>query len=69
MSDNTMNETEKQNVLTALLKRSGDTDLGVALAAQRQLAKAIELPLRQGIMYGDVVGGIFERMPIWQTFT
>ena len=64
MSDNTMNETEKQNVLTALLKRSGDTDLGVALAAQRQLAKAIELPLRQGIMYGDVVGGIFERMPI-----
>lgn len=45
-----------------LLKRSGDSDKAIALEAQREIAKAIELPLRKGIMYGDVVTDIFEKM-------
>ena len=45
-----------------LLKRSGNSDKTVALDAQREIAKALELPLRKGIMYGDVVTGIFEKM-------
>lgn len=45
-----------------LLKRSGNSDKAVALDAQREIAKALELPLRKGIMYGDVVTGIFEKM-------
>lgn len=45
-----------------LLKRSGDSDKAVALDAQREIAKALELPLRKGIMFGDVVTNIFEKM-------
>lgn len=46
----------------ALLQRSGSSDKAVALDAQREIAKALELPLRKGIMFGDVVTGIFEKM-------
>jgi len=45
-----------------LLVRSGNSDKSVALDAQREIAKALELPLRKGIMFGDVVTGIFEKM-------
>lgn len=48
--------------LMELIKRSGDDDKSVAIAAQRKLAKAIETPLRQGILVGDVVRNIFEGM-------
>lgn len=47
-----------------LLKRSGDSDKSIALDAQREIAKALELPLRKGILFGDVVTNIFERMPL-----
>ena len=47
-----------------LLKKSGSSEKSVALSAQREIAKALELPLRKGIMYGDVVSSIFERMPL-----
>lgn len=46
----------------SLLKRSGDSDKSTALDAQREIAKALELPLRKGIMFGDVVTNIFEKM-------
>jgi hypothetical protein len=44
---------------TAILKRTGSNDRQYALAAQRELAKALELPIRQGILEGDVVSPIF----------
>ncbi len=47
-----------------LYKKSGSSDKSVALDAQREIAKALETPLRKGIMYGDVVTGIFEAMPL-----
>lgn len=47
-----------------LLTRSGNSDKSVALEAQREIAKALELPLRKGILFGDVVTGIFEKMII-----
>jgi hypothetical protein len=46
----------------ALLQRSGSSDKSVALEAQREIAKALELPLRKGIMYGDIVTDIYEKM-------
>jgi len=44
-----------------LLLASGDNDANKAILAQRQLAMALMLPLRQGILDGDIVGpmGIF----------
>lgn len=42
-----------------LFKKSGSKDMNEAHAAQLEMAKAIELPLREGIMHGDVTGGIF----------
>ncbi len=43
-----------------LLKRSGSADKNEAMVAQRELAKAIESPLRQGVLVGNVLDGIFE---------
>ena len=43
-----------------LLKRSGSHQYEVAVAAQRELAKALTLPLRQGVLKGDIITGIFE---------
>ena len=47
-----------------LLKQSGDADRAVALQAQREIAKALETPLRKGVLFGDVVRGIYEAMPL-----
>ena len=43
-----------------LLRQSGSNQFEVASAAQVELAKALTLPLRQGVLNGDTIGGIFE---------
>ena len=48
--------------IIAMVKRSGSMDKAEALAAQSQLAKALQTPLREGVLSGDILGGIFERM-------
>jgi len=53
------NERPSQDILD-LIKNSGSLDKAVALAAQAELAKALEEPLRQGVLVGDVVTGIFQ---------
>jgi hypothetical protein len=55
--------------LTDLLVRSGSMNREVALAANSEFAKALELPLRQGIMSGDILGGIFEPIRLAQSAT
>ena len=45
-----------------LLKKAGSSNKAEALVAQHELAKAIELPLREGVLVGDIAGGIFERI-------
>lgn len=47
-----------------LLRQSGDSDKSVAITAQREIAKALETPLREGVLFGDVVRGIYEAMPL-----
>jgi len=47
-----------------ILKRSGDSSPAVAAAAQDEMASALQAPLRQGILVGDVASSIFERMPL-----
>ena len=34
----------------SLLKRSGSSDKAVAVEAQREIAKALETPLREGVL-------------------
>jgi len=48
----------------ALLRKSGDADINVAAAAQREFAKALELPLRKGVLVGNVLGNIFETIAV-----
>jgi hypothetical protein len=43
-----------------LLRRSAAADVNVAREAMFEIAQALELPLRQGIMAGNVADGIFE---------
>lgn len=47
-----------------LIKLSGDNDVAKAAQAQYELAKALEGPLRQGVLVGDVVTGIFTSTPM-----
>jgi len=47
-----------------LLRKSGDSDINVAQAAQREFAKALELPLRKGILVGNILGNIFEAIDV-----
>ena len=55
--------------LTDLLVRSGSSNREVALAANAEFAKALELPLRQGILSGDILDGIFEPVSLAQGAT
>jgi hypothetical protein len=48
----------------ALLRKSGDVDINVAAAAQREFAKALELPLRKGVLVGNILGNIFETINV-----
>ena len=54
---------------TATLKTSGSLDPRVSEPAMRKIAKALELPLRQGIMSGDILDGIFEVIRLDQSAT
>lgn len=51
---------EPSKELTDLLMRSGSADKNQSLEASAQFAKALELPLRQGVLNGDILDGIFE---------
>jgi hypothetical protein len=46
--------------LTDLLVRSGSQQKEVSLAANAEFAKALEQPLRQGVLSGNILDGIFE---------
>ena len=48
----------------SLLRKSGDIDINVAAAAQREFAKALELPLRKGVLMGNILGDIFETINV-----
>lgn len=47
-----------------LLKRAGSNNKSESIEAQAKIAKALELPLREGVLVGDIVGNIFERIPM-----
>ncbi len=51
---------EPSQELTDLLMRSGSAEKTQSLEASSQFAKALELPLRQGVLSGDILDGIFE---------
>ncbi len=52
-----------------LLIKSGSPRKEEALAAQAELAKALELPLRQGMLFGNILGDIFEPIRLQQSAT
>lgn len=55
--------------LTELLVRSGSHNKEQAVAANAEFAKALEQPLRQGVLNGDVLDGIFEPIQLAQSAT
>ena len=56
--DNTKPPPEMDEILV----RSGSGNREQALAAQHELAVALQSPLRMGVMSGDITGDIFERV-------
>jgi hypothetical protein len=47
-----------------MLKQAGDVSPSVAYAGQEQMAKALQTPLREAILVGDVTAPIFEKLPL-----
>ena len=58
------NMTRPDGSFIELIKRSGSADKNEALTAQHELALALELPLRKGVLVGDVLDNIFQRLPM-----
>ena len=58
--------TEKQN---EILRASGSFREVESRAAMAELAKALELPLRQGVLDGDILNGIFEPIQLERNAT
>jgi len=48
----------------SLYKKTGENDQNVAYAAQREFAKALETPLRKGVLIGNIRGDIFETINV-----
>ena len=59
-----MANTRPSDEFLSLLRKSGDIDINVAAAAQREFAKALELPLRKGVLMGNILGDIFETINV-----
>jgi hypothetical protein len=55
---NTFQRPDEQFI--SLLKQSGSANKTEALEAQHEIAKALQEPLRQGVLVGDILGNIFE---------
>lgn len=57
-----MNETE---LLISLIRKAGDQSMDTSRAAVAELGKAISmaLPLREGVMPGDLISDIFQEIP------
>lgn len=53
-----MEEQERADI-TALLKQTGSNSKEEALGAQRAFAAALQTPLREGLLTGDILGGIY----------
>lgn len=47
-----------------LLRKSGSSRRDESLAATHELAQALELPLRQGVLSGDITFNIYERITL-----
>lgn len=53
-------EAAEKTKIVSLLKAAGDSNPSVANAAQTEIAAALTQPIRQGVLTGDIIGGIFE---------
>jgi hypothetical protein len=55
--------------LNGLLRTSGSHKKEESLAAVHEMAKALESPLRQGVLNGNILGNIFETIPLLDNAT
>lgn len=52
------------NQTLELLKQTASSDPSIRCQAQFEFAQALQTPLREGMLVGDVVRGLFESMPL-----
>jgi hypothetical protein len=53
---------EEQQLMTSKFKEAVSPEVATASAANKQIAQAIQLPLRETLLSGDILGNIFEPM-------
>jgi hypothetical protein len=61
MSKEVLTPTAEMDVI---LRKSGSVNKEESLAATHKLAVALQTPLRQGVLSGDITGNIFERVKL-----
>ena len=59
---NNLYQNKPEDHIIDMIVRSGDLDTSVAFPAQHELAKALESPLRQGVLVGDVARQLYQGM-------
>lgn len=59
-----MSKLVKTPELTALLRQAGDYDKPKAFAGQNEFATTLAEVIREGIMDGNILGGVFEPVPL-----
>jgi hypothetical protein len=64
-----MSKLPKDLELEEILVKSGSKVKAEALEGQHQLAKALEMPLRQGVLDGAILNGIFEPIALKENST
>jgi hypothetical protein len=57
-----MSLTKPSPEFVELLKKSGSNNRAEAELANYEIARALEMPLRQGMLTGDIAQNIFERI-------
>lgn len=55
---------EDRKRLDSVLRATASTDKKAASASQQKFAKALELPLRKGVMSGNILDNIFSPVPL-----
>lgn len=48
----------------SLIRKTGDSRAEVAVAAQYDFAQALTMPLRKAVLVGDILGNIFQGIPL-----
>src|SRR6187402_84704 len=55
-----INDLQSDPEMMALLREAGSPEINVSFAATHEIAKAVEIPLRKGVLFGNIYSDLFQ---------